>query len=248
MAVQACLPVEEGGLGGCVVYIDTEAAFSPKRLVEILTKRYPRYAEAGNVHSLLQPFTQRVTVYRVDSTTDLMSRLDSLEETIIENNVKLIVVDSIASVARKDFDDGGVMRRQAQLAAQASTLKRLAENFNIPVLVSNQVTTTSQRPYYEFDRPHFGADKSLYVTAALGYVWAHAVNTRISPLAPVRSYPYAIDASGINLLGDAEEADLTASQENATALIGNFWERKITGRQHTAPGFRMDAQHHNLFG
>jgi RecA/RadA recombinase len=31
MAVQACLPVEEGGLGGCVVYIDTEAAFSPKR-------------------------------------------------------------------------------------------------------------------------------------------------------------------------------------------------------------------------
>jgi hypothetical protein len=151
------------------------------------------------------------------------------------------------------------------------------------------------------------ADKSLYVTAALGYVWAHAVNTRIvlefkdmgllldeggmvqaeglekrcltvakSPLAPVRSYPYAIDASGINLLGDAEEADLTASQvelrplssrcnhlpdefrlwcptlyalqENATALIGNFWERKITGRQHTAPGFRMDAQHHNLFG
>jgi RecA/RadA recombinase len=33
MAVQACLPVEEGGLGGCVVYIDTEAAFSPKRYV-----------------------------------------------------------------------------------------------------------------------------------------------------------------------------------------------------------------------
>jgi RecA/RadA recombinase len=111
--------------------------------------------------------------------------LDSLEETIIENNVKLIVVDSIASVARKvcaqhsglryrttasaaqlfcqitqDFDDGGVMRRQAQLAAQASTLKRLAENFNIPVLVSNQVTTTSQRPYYEFDRPHFGGGTS----------------------------------------------------------------------------------------
>ncbi len=90
---------------------------------------------------------------------------------------------------------------------------------------------------------HCIADKSLYVTAALGYVWAHAVNTRIvlefkdmgllldeggmvqaeglekrcltvakSPLAPVRSYPYAIDASGINLQGDAEEADLTASQ------------------------------------
>jgi hypothetical protein len=28
-------------------------------------------------------------------------RLDSLEETIIENNVKLVVVDSIASIARK---------------------------------------------------------------------------------------------------------------------------------------------------
>jgi hypothetical protein len=63
----------------------------------------------------------------------------------------------------QDFDDGGVMRRQALLAAQASTLKRLAENFNIPVLVSNQVTTTSQRPYYEFDRPHFGGGTSSYV-------------------------------------------------------------------------------------
>lgn len=31
MAVQACLPKEEGGLGGTVVYIDTESAFSPKR-------------------------------------------------------------------------------------------------------------------------------------------------------------------------------------------------------------------------
>lgn len=48
MAVQACLPVEEGGLGGCVVYIDTEAAFSPKRYIRghslllrfTLSKRY----------------------------------------------------------------------------------------------------------------------------------------------------------------------------------------------------------------
>jgi hypothetical protein len=45
------------------------------------------------------------------------------------------------------------MRRQALLATQASILKRLAESFNIPVLVSNQVTTTSQRPFFEFDRP-----------------------------------------------------------------------------------------------
>jgi hypothetical protein len=42
--------------------------------------------------------------------------------------------------------------------------------------------------------------------------------------------------------------EMTSQQENAAALVGNFWERKIMGRQHTAPGFRMDAQHHNLFG
>jgi hypothetical protein len=93
-------------------------------------------------------------------------------------------------------------------------------------------------------------DKSLYVTAALGFMWAHAINTRIvlefkdmgmlvddagmilaegvekrsltiakSPLAAVRSYPYAIDAGGISLLGDAEEADLTASQVLCPLLV-----------------------------
>jgi hypothetical protein len=52
---------------------------------------------------------------------------------------------------------------------QASRLKYLAETFSIPVLVTNQVTT----------RIGGGGGGGGHLTAALGTLWAHAVNTRL---------------------------------------------------------------------
>ena len=53
-------------------------------------------------------------------------RLENLEETIISNNVKLIIVDSIASLARKEF--GGhhlITERNNMLIKEATLLKYL---------------------------------------------------------------------------------------------------------------------------
>ena len=88
------------------------------------------------------------------------------------------------------------------LVEQSQMLKQLAERFDIPVLVSNQVSGK------------MAATGSNNVTAALGALWAHAVNTRLvlenrgssggrhlyiakSPRCPVCSLSFRITFSGI---------------------------------------------------
>jgi RecA/RadA recombinase len=82
--------------------------------------------------------------------------------------VGLIVLDSVAMLARLEFGTDQVITRQKMLAEQASLLKQVAEQFDIPVVLTNQVTgggNASGTP---------GAQR-----AALGVVWAHAVSTRL---------------------------------------------------------------------
>ena len=80
-----------------------------------------------------------------------------MDEIIIDNNIKFIVVDSIAAIVRKEFNATHIRNRQAVLGKQAARLKLLAENYNIPVLVTNQVTTTRNAPTaFNFTTPtHF---------------------------------------------------------------------------------------------
>lgn len=61
-----------------------------------------------------------------------------MEEEIISKGVKLVIVDSVASVVRKEFDpqlQGNIKERNKFLAKEASLLKYLAETFSLPVSV-----------------------------------------------------------------------------------------------------------------
>jgi len=67
-------------------------------------------------------------------------RIKSLEEEIISKKIKLIIIDSVASVVRKEFDtklQGNLAERSNFLARGASLLKYLAEEFSIPVSSSS---------------------------------------------------------------------------------------------------------------
>jgi RAD51-like protein 1 len=93
LTVSAQLPVLHGGMGGSVVYIDTEKKFSASRLVEIATARWPeRFATPEAVEAL----TRGVVLYTPSSGAELLARLDGLEAVIIERGAKLVVIDSIA--------------------------------------------------------------------------------------------------------------------------------------------------------
>ena len=65
-----------------------------------------------------------------------ISRLEQLEEEIISMKARLVILDSIASLIRKEFDGHAgrsLIDRTNLLAKEAAILKRLAEDFDIPV-------------------------------------------------------------------------------------------------------------------
>lgn len=195
-------------LDSCVIYIDTENAFTAKRLLEISSCHL---GENQTSHLDVEEIASNVVVFYESTFQEMLTRLESLETIIIERNVKLIIVDSIASLARKEF--GGhnlVTERNNMLMKEATLLKYFAERFNIPVLVTNQVTTSTSSEL----------SKDSCLIAALGNTWAHAVNTRLmirhsnedhsirellvakSPLCPLSKFLYKIDASGIVQVDD----------------------------------------------
>eukprot|EP00038_Savillea_parva_P028934 m.67844 g.67844 ORF g.67844 m.67844 type:complete len:436 (+) comp8472_c0_seq2:61-1368(+) len=135
MAVQGALPQRAGGLGGTVVFIDTEGAFTAERFVEMAR---------GRCHTNAQDLVEvvnRVKVIHEPTCASLLARLQSLEELIIKWRVRVVIVDSIASLVRKEYDAQSSRERSELLATEAALLKRIADKFGIVVLVSNQVTT-----------------------------------------------------------------------------------------------------------
>ncbi|XP_033495427.1 DNA repair protein RAD51 homolog 2 [Epinephelus lanceolatus] len=214
LSVLATLPKSEGGMDSDVIYIDTESAFSAERLVEIAQSRFPNFFSSKE--KVLQ-MAGRVHLFRELTCQDVLNRLERLEEDIISTAAGLIILDSVASVVRKEFDTtlpGNLIHRSNLLGHEASTLKYLAHQFNIPVVLTNQITT------------HVGGSEgdSGFVTAALGNTWSHSVNTRLivqyvdahqrqiliakSPVAPFAVLNYTIEKQGICVDGEGSQETL----------------------------------------
>ncbi|XP_067413896.1 DNA repair protein RAD51 homolog 2 isoform X2 [Emydura macquarii macquarii] len=248
MSVLATLPISMGGLNGAVIYIDTESAFGAERLVEIAEHRFPNYF--GTEEKLFS-MTRNVHLYRELTCDSVLKRIESLEEEIISKKVKLVIIDSIASVVRKEFDmklPGNLMERSNFLTREASLLKYLAEEFSIPVILTNQITTWLNNGLdIQADLVSPADELSLsegtsgsrdrepgYVTAALGNTWSHSVNTRLilqyhdlhtrqvlvakSPIAPFSAFFYTIENSGLVLQGPYM-APITMVSEHLNVFI-----------------------------
>eukprot|EP00802_Teleaulax_amphioxeia_P016185 Tamp_16298.p1 GENE.Tamp_16298~~Tamp_16298.p1 ORF type:complete len:405 (-),score=58.39 Tamp_16298:259-1440(-) len=234
--LQSCVrAIGECGAHGSAIYIDTESRFSAERLLEMAQVLYPTLSGSEQ-----RKFVERCIVYSVQSTQELTQTLSSIEEAVIEKSVKIIVVDSVASLARHEFNGAALASRQAELTKEAQTLKFLGESNNIPVIVTNQVTTRYQSnlpasrhrciPHQPAAERDSLQDDDSFLTAALGPAWSHCVNTRVvleqnpqtrlltvakSPIAPVTQINFAITAGGIKLTSEPILAD------------ENFWTMRI---------------------
>jgi RAD51-like protein 1 len=168
LTVIADLPQHHGGIDSKTIYIDTEGAFTASRLIEIAKSRHPDYYSHEEA---VKRLTDRVIIYKVTSCAELDTRLMSLDFTVASEEIGLVIVDSIASLIRKEYDTRSVKRisdRSCYLVKQATLLKCLAQDYQIPVVVTNHITTR-----------FVPGTCDGQVVASLGNHWSHCINTRL---------------------------------------------------------------------
>ncbi|XP_042237562.1 DNA repair protein RAD51 homolog 2-like isoform X2 [Homarus americanus] len=190
LAVLAVTPKKHRSRNITAIYIDTESAFRPERIVEIISSKYPELT------SNISKYLSMINLYQPKTISSLNDILESLEVIAVEKDVGVVIVDSVASLARKEImcdSSQSIIARTNQLASWAAKLKCIAQQLNICVVVTNQVTTRLVKEAPQVTEEMQGVDGeedelntgsrertfSYHVIPALGNTWTHCVTTRL---------------------------------------------------------------------
>ncbi|CEP18855.1 hypothetical protein [Parasitella parasitica] len=130
LAVTAQLPVSMGGGEGKCLFIDTEATFRPSRILSIANK----YSLNG------EETLDNIAYARAYNTDHQMSLLIQAAAMMSEARFSILIVDSAMALYRTDFSGRGELAaRQMHLAQFLRQLQRLADEFGVAVVITNQV-------------------------------------------------------------------------------------------------------------
>ncbi|CAG8773250.1 24138_t:CDS:2, partial [Dentiscutata erythropus] len=133
LAVTCQLGLQNGGGEGMCIYIDTEGTFRPERIVAI-TERY----SMGD-----QGVLDNIAVARAYNTDHQMSLLVQAAAMMTEARFALLIVDSVTALYRTDYSGRGELAaRQMHLAKFLRALLRLADEFGVAVVITNQVVSS----------------------------------------------------------------------------------------------------------
>jgi len=178
-AVTVQLPIEQGGLGGNCLYIDSENSFRPERVIQVAT------------HLGMDPekVLKNVFVARAYNSDHQMLLADKSDEMIKQKKIKLVIVDSLMAQFRSEYVGRGTLaNRQQKLNKHLRTLMKLAEMNNIAVLVTNQVM---QRPDILFGDPTapVGGEVVAHASKTRLYLRKSKADTRVAKLVDSPSLP-----------------------------------------------------------
>jgi len=158
LCVNAQLPVDQGGLNGNVLYIDAEGTFRPERVYQIAAAR--GVDPATTLRNVVS-----ARAYNSDHQTLIVEKAFDV---VPKEGIKLVVVDSIISHFRSEYvGRESLAVRQQRLNYHIHALLRLAEAYNIVVVVTNQVLSSPDMFFGPPDRP------------TGGHVIAHTATTRV---------------------------------------------------------------------
>jgi DNA repair protein RAD51 len=130
LCVTCQLPLDQGGGEGKALYIDTEGSFRPQRLVQI-AERF-----GINAQDVLDNVAY-ARAYNSDHQSQLLLQAASM---MTEQRFALMIVDSATALYRTDYTGRGELSaRQVHLGRFLRSLQRLADEFGIAVVVTNQV-------------------------------------------------------------------------------------------------------------
>ena len=198
LAVTCQLPFDMGGGEGKCLYIDTEGTFRPVRLLSVAN----RYGLSG------EEVLDNVAYARAYNSDHQLALLNQAAQMMTETRFSLLVVDSATSLYRTDFmGRGELSSRQTHLARFMRVLQRLADEFGIAVVITNQVVAQVDGG----PSAMFNPDPKKPIG---GNIIAHASTTRLSlkkgrgetrickiydsPCLPESDCMFAITEEGIN--------------------------------------------------
>jgi DNA repair protein RadA len=130
MCVNVQLPPERGGLSGSALYVDTENTFRTERIFQMAQ------------HLGLNPgdVVKNIIFAEAYTSDHQMFLLENADKVVKENNIRLIVVDSLTAHFRSEFLGREMLaERQQKLNKHMHRLIRLARAFNAVAVVTNQV-------------------------------------------------------------------------------------------------------------
>lgn len=141
MAVNVQLPLDEGGLNGSVIIIDTENTFRPERITQMVMglsakkgKNYDPEEFLKNIH-VAKAYNSNHQILLVDTANDLAEKLRDTERP-----VRLLIVDSLTAHFRAEYVGRGTLAdRQQKLNKHMHDLMRFAGLYNAAIIVTNQV-------------------------------------------------------------------------------------------------------------
>lgn len=222
LAVTCQLPFDMGGGEGKCLFIDTEGTFrsapSPFPVGGSANKRTRpvRLLAVANRYGLSgEEVLDNVAYARAYNSDHQLQLLNQAAQMMTETRFSLLVVDSATSLYRTDFmGRGELSSRQTHLAKFMRTLQRLADEFGIAVVITNQVVAQVDGG----PSAMFNPDPKKPIG---GNIIAHASTTRLSlkkgrgetrickiydsPCLPESDCMFAINEDGI---GDPAPKDL----------------------------------------
>ncbi|KAG0353524.1 DNA repair protein-like protein RAD51-like protein A [Gamsiella multidivaricata] len=162
LAVTCQLPTAMNGGEGKCLYIDTEGTFRPERLLSI-SERYNLNGEE---------VLDNVAYARAYNTDHQMNLLVQAAAMMSESRFALLIVDSATSLYRTDFSGRGELSaRQMHMARFLRNLQRLADEFGVAVVITNQVVAQVD------GMAMFNAESKKPIG---GNIMAHSSTTRLS--------------------------------------------------------------------
>ena len=169
LCVNVQLPPERGGLDGGALYVDTENTFRTERIIQMA--QYIGLDPEKVIKNII--FAE---AYTSDHQTFLVENAD---EVVKENNIRLIIVDSLVSHFRSEYLGREMLaERQQKLNKHMHKLIRLARAFNAVAIVTNQVMA----------KPDVFFGEAVHPVG--GHIVAHTSHTRVflrkSARGPVR--------------------------------------------------------------
>ena len=201
LSVNVQLPPERGGLSGGALYVDTENTFRPERISQMAR------------HLGLDPEeTMKNIIYAEAYTSDhQMLLLEKADKWIKENNIRLIIIDSLTAHFRSEYLGREMLaERQQKLNKHMHKLINLARAFNAVAIVTNQVMS---KPDVFFGEA---------VSAVGGHIVAHTSHTRVfirktqsgpARIARLVSSPYLPEGETVFKVTENGIEDITESDE-----------------------------------